>query len=70
MPMAAPRNSARSVAMAAPSAASQRPIRIRRVVLAAIAWGSVRPDAMPSFAESDWMRIAIRFETTSTHRSM
>ena len=34
MPMAAPRNSARSVAMAAASAASQRPIRIRRVVLA------------------------------------
>ena len=70
MPMAAPRNSARSVAIAAASAASQSPIRIRRVVFARIAWGSVRPDAMPSLAESDWMRIAIRFEATSTHRSM
>ena len=68
--MAAPRNSARSVAIAADSAASHSPIRTRRAVFARIACGSVKPDAMPSLAESDWMRIAIRFEATSTHRSM
>jgi hypothetical protein len=70
MPIAAPRNSARSVAIAAASAASQSPIRIRRVVFTRIAWGSVMPEAMPSFAERAWMRIAIKFEATRTHNSM
>ena len=70
MPTAAPRNSARSVAIAAPSAASQSPRFVRRLVWARIACGRVSPEAIPSFAESDWIRIAIRFETSSTQSSM
>ena len=70
MPTAAPRNSARSVAMAAASAAIHNQIRVRRVVWVRIAWGSVMPEAMPSLADSDWIRIAIRFDSSSTHSSM
>ena len=44
--------------------------RVRRVLWARIAWGSVMPDAMPSLADSDWIRIAIRFDKSSTHSSM
>ena len=70
MPTAAPRNSARSVAIAAASAASHSPIRIRRLVCILIACGNVMPEAMPSFADSDWISSAIRFDSSSTHSSM
>ena len=69
MPMAAPRNSARSVATAETSAASHSPIVIGRGKCARQFSGSVRPVTMPSFADRYWIRIAIAFDHSSTHSS-
>ena len=69
-PSAAPRNSARSVAIAISSACSQSPIDVRREKRSRHISGRLSPVAMPSFAESVWMSIAIRFEATITHTSV
>ena len=69
-PIAAPRNSARSVAIAIASAWIHSAIVTR--------WGNssrqtsarLRPVAIPSFAESVWISIAIRFEATITQTSV
>ena len=66
MPTAAPRNSARSVAIAISSAWTQRPIEVRREYCSRQTSGRLRPVAMPSFAESVWISIAIRLEATMT----
>ena len=59
-PSAAPRNSARSVAIAITSAWIQRSTDVRREKLSRQTSGRFMPVAMPSFAESVWMSIAIR----------
>ncbi len=69
-PMAAPRNSARSVAIAIASAWSQRPIVRRRGNSLRHSSGRFWPVAIPSLAESVWISIAIRFEATITQSSV
>ena len=68
-PIAAPRNSARSVAIAIASAWSQSRIVARRPSCSRATSGRLRPVAIPSFAESVWISIAIRFAATITHTS-
>ena len=69
-PIAAPRNSARSVAIAIASAWTQSPIEVRRENCSRQTSGRLRPVAIPSFAESVWISIAIRFEATITQTSV
>ena len=69
-PIAAPRNSARSVAIAIASAWSQRPIVARWENSSRQTSGRLRPVAMPSLAESVWISIAIRFAATITQSSV
>ncbi len=69
-PSAAPRNSARSVAIAISSAWIQSPIVVRCEKRARQTSGRFRPVAIPSFADSVWISIAIRFEATITHSSV
>ena len=70
IPNAAPRNSARSVAMAIASAWSQRPTDVLRENRSRQISGRFRPVAMPSFAESVWISIAIRLDATITQTSV
>ncbi len=69
-PIAAPRNSARSVAIAIASAWIQSPNETRLEKRSRQTSGRLRPVAMPSFADSIWISIAIRFETTITQTSV
>ncbi len=69
-PIAAPRNSARSVAIAIASAWIQSRIEVRREKRSRQTSGRLRPVAIPSFAESIWISIAIRFEATITQTSV
>ena len=69
-PSAAPRNSARSVAIAISSAWIHRPREVRRENCSRQTSGKLRPVAMPSFADSVWISIAIRFETRITQQSV
>ena len=69
MPIAAPRNSARSVAIAIASACSQSRNDTRRENRSRQSSGRFRPVAMPSFAESVWISIASRFAATITQTS-
>ena len=68
-PIAAPRNSARSVAIAIASAWSQSRTDVRREKWSRQTSGRFRPVAIPSFADSVWITIAIRFEATTTQSS-
>ena len=67
--IAAPMNSARSVAIAITSACSQSRIETRRGKRSRQTSGRFRPVAIPSFALIDWMSIAIRFAPSTTHSS-
>jgi len=69
-PSAAPRNSARSVAIAISSACTQSPSDVRRENRSRQISGRLRPVAIPSFAERSWISIAIRFEATITQASV
>src|ERR671934_55066 len=69
-PRAAPRNSARSVAIAMTSACTHSPRDVRREKRSRQTSGRFRPVAMPSFAESIWISIAIRFDARITHASV
>ena len=68
-PIAAPRNSARSVAIAITSACTQSRNDVRRENWSRQTSGRLRRVAMPSFADSVWISIAIRFEATITQTS-
>ena len=68
-PIAAPRNSARSVAIAITSAWSQSPTDVRREKWMRQISGRLWPVAIPSLADSVWITIAIRFEATITQIS-
>ena len=68
-PSAAPRNSARSVAMATHLGDAPHAPDDRARELVATHLGQVRPVAMPSLAESDWISIAIRLLATMTQTS-
>ena len=70
IPSAAPRNSARSVAIAISSAWIQSPIEVRREKRSRQTSGRFRPVAIPSFADSVWISIAIRFDATITQTSV
>ena len=65
-PIAAPVNSARSVAIAITSAWIQRRKLVRREKRSRHISGRFRPVAMPSFALIAWMSIAIRFAIRTT----
>ena len=69
-PSAAPRNSARSVAMATSSISTH----MIHTTGAGNARGTARPGsapvAMPSLADSVWISMAIRLLATTTHSSM
>jgi hypothetical protein len=67
--IAAPTNSARSVAMAMTSACSQRPKEVRRPRCSRASSGRLRPVAVPHFAERFWMSIAMRFAPRITQSS-
>ena len=68
-PIAAPRNSARSVAIAITSAWIHRSTEVRFENSSRQTSGRFRPVAIPSFAESVWMTIAMRLAATTTQRS-
>ena len=68
-PIAAPMNSARSVAIAITSACSQSPTVVRREKRSRQTSGRFRPVAMPSLALIDWITIAIRFAASTTQSS-
>ena len=68
-PIAAPRNSARSVAIAIASAWTQSKNDARRENCSRQTSGRFRPVAIPSFADSVWISIAIRFAATITQTS-
>ena len=68
-PIAAPRNSARSVAIAITSACTQSANDVRREYCSRQTSGRFRRVAIPSFADSVWISIAIRFEATITQTS-
>ena len=68
-PIAAPRNSASSVAIAITSACTQSRNDVRRENRSRQTSGRFRRVAMPSLAESVWISIAIRFEATITQSS-
>ena len=67
--IAAPTNSARSVAMAISSAWIHNPSDARRGKCSRQSSGRFLPVAMPTFAERFWISIAIRLAATSTHSS-
>ena len=67
--MAAPTNSARSVAMAISSAWTQRPQVTGRGKCSRHSSGRLRPVAMPTFADRFWISIAIRLAARITHSS-
>ncbi len=69
-PIAAPRNSARSVAIAISSACTHSPREVRREYCSRHTSGRFCRVAIPSFAESVWISIAIRFEATITQTSV
>ena len=66
MPIAAPTNSAMSVAIAISSAWTQSPNVARRENRSRQTSGRFIPVAIPSFALIDWISIAIRFATRTT----
>ncbi len=66
--IAAPTNSARSVAMAMSSACTHKPKLTLRGKRSRQSSGRLRPVAMPTFAERYWMSIAMRFAARITHR--
>ena len=68
-PSAAPRNSARSVAIAIASACTQSSTEVRCENCWRQTSGRFRPVAIPSFADSVWITIAIRLEATTTQTS-
>ena len=68
MPIAAPTNSAMSVAIAITSAWTQSRNVTRRGKRARHTSGRFRPVAIPSFALIDWISIAIRFAASTTQR--
>jgi hypothetical protein len=68
--IAAPTNSARSVAMAIASAWSQSPIVTGRLKCSRHSSGRLRPVAMPVLADRYCTSIAIRFAATITQTSM
>ena len=68
--IAAPTNSARSVAIAIASACSQSPSVTGFLKCSRHSSGRLRPVAMPVFADRYWTSIAIRFAATITHTSM
>ena len=68
--IAAPTNSARSVAIAIASACSQRPNVTGRLKCSRHSSGRFLPVAMPVLADRYWTSIAIRFAATMTHSSM
>ena len=68
-PIAAPRNSARSVAIAITSAWIQSRIEVRREKCSRQTSGRFWPVAIPSLAESVWITIAIRLAATTTQSS-
>ncbi len=69
-PIAAPRNSARSVAMAISSACTHSPRDVRREYCSRQISGRFLRVAIPSFADSVWIRTAIRLATTITQTSV
>ena len=69
-PSAAPRNSARSVAIAITSACTQRPTEVLFEKLSRQSSGRLRPVAIPTLADSVWISIAIRFEARITQQSV
>ena len=69
-PIAAPRNSARSVAIAITSAWSQSPIVTCRGNSSRQTSARLRPVATPSFAERPWTRIAMMLAATTTQTSV
>jgi hypothetical protein len=69
-PIAAPRNSATSVAIAIASAWIHIPIVAQRGKCARHCSGSDLPVTAPSFADRYWTSIAIRLAASTTHRSM
>ncbi len=69
MPMAAPRTSATSVAMAANSEISHSPKTTGREKWSRHTSARFLPVAMPSLAESVWMSMAIKLLATTTHSS-
>ena len=68
-PIAAPRNSATSVAIAITSAWSQRPTVPQRGNRSRHTSGNDRPVATPSLADRYWTSIAIRLAASTTHIS-
>ena len=68
-PIAAPMNSARSVAIAMISAWIQSSTVVARGKRSRHTSGRFIPVAIPSFALIDWITIAIRFAMRITHSS-
>ena len=68
--IAAPTNSARSVAIAIASACSHSPNVTGFLKCSRHSSGRLRPVAMPVLADRYWTSIAIRFAATITHTSM
>ena len=68
--IAAPTNSARSVAIAISSAWTHRPQVTGRGKCSRQSSGRFLPVAMPIFAERFWISMAIRLALKSTHNSM
>ena len=66
-PSAAPKNSAKSVAIALISAATQSNSTVGREKCVRQFAGRLCPVAMPSFADRYCTKIAIRFAHSSTH---
>ena len=67
--MAPPRNSARSVAIAAISLTTHIAHTTGRGKCSRQCSARFLPVTMPSFAESAWNSMAMRFATTTTHNS-
>ena len=67
--IAAPTNSARSVAIAMSSAWTQSPKLVRRPKCSRQSSGRLRPVAMPIFAERFWISIAMRLAASRTQSS-
>ena len=65
--IAAPTNSARSVAIATSSACTHSPHVTGRGKCSRHSSGRLRPVATPIFADRFWMSIAMRFAATMTH---
>ena len=67
--MAAPTNSARSVAMAMSSACTHSPQVTGLGKCSRHSSGRLRPVAMPTLADRFWISIAMRFAASRTHSS-